>query len=397
MRKTRIARRAVIAAAAASPFVIGSSRAQAEPIRLGALPPLTGAGGPYGPSMLKAIQAVVDEVNAAGGVKGRKIQLSYEDDQTTPDAGVRGARKLIDVDRVSAIMGTWASAVTTAVAPLCWENKVMLFTVSGSDTITRLPHQGYIIRTQPDTRLQTTRQAEYLLSQKVKRVFFLSAQSPFAQPTYEYFTEFLRKGGAEAVGQVIYERDKTAFRSEVDQALKAKPDTLFLNGYVTDVTILLREIYRAGFDGRKATQAYAMPQKSLDGLPPDVTEGLLTFAPSPDPGSTAYQRVKTLLGTEPDPYSCQTYDHASLAILAAAAAGDASGPAIKDAVRKISQGSGQKVTDAVSGLKLLAEGKQVNYDGASGPCDFTEIGDILDCKIRVEVAEKGRYRLLAIS
>ena len=48
-------------------------------------------------------------------------------------------------------MGTWASAVTTAVAPLCWENKVMLFTVSGADSITRLPHLGYIIRTQPNT------------------------------------------------------------------------------------------------------------------------------------------------------------------------------------------------------------------------------------------------------
>ncbi len=59
-------------------------------------------------------------MNAAGGVLGRRIELLGEDDQTNPEAGVRAARKLIDVDKVSAIIGTWASAVTTAVAPLCW-------------------------------------------------------------------------------------------------------------------------------------------------------------------------------------------------------------------------------------------------------------------------------------
>ena len=99
---------------------------------------------------------MVEEVNAAGGVLGRRIELVSEDDQTNPEAAVRAARKLIDVDKVSAIMGTWASSVTTAVAPLCWESKTFLSTVSGADTITQLPHQGYLIRTQPNTKLQVT-------------------------------------------------------------------------------------------------------------------------------------------------------------------------------------------------------------------------------------------------
>src|SRR5258708_25172365 len=97
-------------------------RAQGGPIKIGTLTPLTGAGGPYGPVMVKAVKAVVDQVNAAGGVLGRKIELVSEDDQTNPEAGVRAVRKLIDVDKVSAILGTWASSVTTAVAPLCWES-----------------------------------------------------------------------------------------------------------------------------------------------------------------------------------------------------------------------------------------------------------------------------------
>src|SRR5205823_4425044 len=156
------------------------ARGQGGVIRLGTLTPLTGNGGNYGPSMLKAMQWVAGEINAAGGVRGRKIQLVSEDDQTNPEAGVRAARKLIDLDKVAAIMGTWASAVTTAVAPLCWESRTFLTTVSGSDTITLLPHQGYLVRTQPNTQLQGRKFAEFMVAQGSKRVGILAVQAPFA-------------------------------------------------------------------------------------------------------------------------------------------------------------------------------------------------------------------------
>ena len=101
-------------------------------LRIGVLIPLTGSTSQFGASMGKAAQLAAEEINAAGGVRGRKIEVVVEDDQSNPEAGVRAARKLIDVDRVIAICGTYASAVTSAVAPLCWEAKVPLFTASGS-------------------------------------------------------------------------------------------------------------------------------------------------------------------------------------------------------------------------------------------------------------------------
>jgi len=173
----KISRRALLTGSAAlvvSGVSIVRAHAQGDAIRLGTLTPLTGAGGNYGPSMRKAMEWVVEQVNGAGGVLGRRIQLFNEDDQTNPDAAVRAARKLIDVDRVAAIMGTWASAVTTAVAPLCWESKTFLTTVSGADSITLLPHQGYLIRTQPNGHLQATKLGEFLLTLKIKRVYVMS-------------------------------------------------------------------------------------------------------------------------------------------------------------------------------------------------------------------------------
>lgn len=390
-------RRALLLGGLAMPFVSRIARAQTGAIRIGTLTPQTGAGGSFGPAMVKAIRAIADEVNAAGGIAGQKIELISEDDQTNPDAAVRAARKLIDVDRVSAIIGTWASSVTTAVAPLCWENKVMLFTVSGADSITKLPHQGFIIRTQPNTYLQGTRAAKYIADQGAKRVFSLAAQTPFAVDSYTRLTDVLRENGAETIGQVIYDPAKTSFRSEIDQALRGKPDWLYLNSYTPDITVLLRELFRAGYDGRKFTYGYAATPKLLENAPADVVEGLVSFSPSPDIDSPAYKRVQAIVGADPDPYSCQTHDHISLAVLAIAKAKSATGQAIHDSVRAIGNPAGTKVTSAVEGLKLLADGREVNYEGASGPCKFTPTGDIQDCKFRFDVAEKGRYRLLSIS
>jgi len=401
MRKARarLSRRALLgggaaaAAVASFPHVL---RAQPAAIRLGTLNPLTGSGGAYGPSMRKAMEWVAQEVNGAGGVNGRQVQLVSEDDQTNPEAAVRAARKLIDVDKVAAVMGTWASAVTTAVAPLCWESKTFLTTVSGSDTITQLPHQGYLIRTQPNTHLQIGKLGQFMLSLKVKRVFVLAAQTPFAAPSYQRLGEILPKGGTELVGQVIYDKDKTTFRSEVDQAVRAKPALVYLNGYQPDCTILMKELFKAGYTAGKIGQGYAINTKLLAALPNEVTDGTYTATPSPAVESAGYKRLAKVLGTDDlDPYSCQCHDHISLVLLAIAhAKGEATGTAIKDHVRSISQGNGQKVDSAVEGLKLLAQGKAINYEGASGPCDFTDTGDILDCKIKFEQAQGGKFKFV---
>jgi branched-chain amino acid transport system substrate-binding protein len=384
---------AAIAASAALP-----AWAQTPPIKLGTLTPLTGAGGSYGPSMRKSMAWVVEQVNGSGGVLGRRVELVSEDDQTNPDAGVRAARKLIDVDKVAAVMGTWASSVTTAVAPLCWESKTFLTTVSGSDSITQLPHQGYLVRTQPNTHLQVAKLSAFLLELRVKRLFILSAQTPFAEATHKLLAEALPKGGAQVAGQVIYDKDKTTFRSEIDQALRTNPDMIYLNGYTPDITVLMKDLFKAGYAGQRIAQGYAANAKLLSSLPTEVTDGIYAISPSPSVDSAAYKRLAKALGVEEvDPYSAQCHDHASLVCLAIAKAREATGTAIKDNIRKISQGPGAKVDNAVDGLKLLTQGKEINYEGASGPCDFTETGDIIDTKFRYEQAEKGKLKLLRIA
>ncbi|MCB1971182.1 MAG: ABC transporter substrate-binding protein [Geminicoccaceae bacterium] len=364
--------------------------AQDGPIKVGSLTPLTGVGGTYGPSMRDAIAGVIASVNEAGGVIGREVELVSEDTQTNPEAAVRAARKLIDLDGVSAIMGTWASSVTTAVAPVCWESGVMLFTVSGSDSITLLPHQGYIIRTQPNSHLQISVAADFMVAQGGTKFGWVGPQTPFAAESIAVTRETGEKNGIETI-ELIYEADKTSYRSEVDRVLAESPDFILLGGYVADSTVLLRDLYQAGYDGRIIGPAYAVNQSLIDALPPEVIEGVFTWEGTPDIESGAYARVKAILGVDTvDPYSAQTYDHASLCMLAIQSAGSAKGPDIRDNVRKISQGDGETVDNAVDGISILAGGGSVNYSGASGPCDFTDIGDITKTNFLFKRIEGGK-------
>lgn len=360
------------------------------PIMLGTLTPLTGVGGTYGPSMRDAVAGVVDSVNSAGGVLGRQIELVSEDTQTNPEAAVRAARKLVDVDGVSAIMGTWASSVTTAVAPVCWEGGVMVYTVSGSDSITQLPHEGYIIRTQPNSQLQIEVAAQFMLDQGATRVAWIGPQTPFAESSIAILGDVAGEGGA-SMDSLIYEADRTSYRSEVDQIMTGDPDFLMLGGYAADSTVLLRDLFQAGYEGKIIGPAYAVNASVLEALPNNVVEGLFTWEGTPDVTSGAYARVQQILGVDVvDPYSAQTYDHANLAILAMAAAGSSTGADMRGGVRTISQGDGEIIDNAVDGLEILAGGGSVNYNGASGPCDFTDIGDITGTQFLFRQIQDGQ-------
>ncbi|TNC13010.1 amino acid ABC transporter substrate-binding protein [Methylobacterium terricola] len=372
-------------------------RAQSGPIRLGTLTPLTGSGGAYGPVMASVVKRAAEEINKAGGVNGRELLILSEDDQTNPEAGLRAARKLIDVDKVAAIIGTWASSVTTAVAPVAWESGTFLTTVSGADSITLLPHRGFLVRTQPNTTLQGRKFGEFALESGAKNVTFLSPQTPFTDSQYAEITKVVTAAGGKTT-KLVYDDKKTTLRTEVDSVLRGKPDAIIMGGYATDTAILVRDLYRASYRGKLIGFGYAVNKQLVEALPPDVSEGILTLSPSAAAGSNGYAHVARLAGMEtPDTYSCQVYDQISLVAMALGLGRGDTGTVIRDNIRKVSQGGGERVDTAVDGLKLIAAGRKVDYDGASGPCDFTETGDVTDAKFRYEQVRGGKITLIKIA
>ena len=400
MTSTRPTRRSIIRSGLAAGAVLGAPtllRAQDAPIRLAALAPLTGSGASYGPAMAKAAQAVINQVNAGGGILGRVIELTVIDDQTSPEAAVRAARQLIEVNKVAAIIGTWSSAVTTAVAPLCWESQTFLACTSGAESITQLPHQGYLIRTQPTTQLQGMKFGQFAVEQGAKKVFFLSPQTPFFQSQYDSITAAVKAAGGQTAS-LVYDDQKPSYRSEVDTMLRFAPDAVILGGYTPDTTVMLKDLFRAGYKGTKIGFGYAINQKLVESVPASVVNGCYTLSPSPAESSAAFAALIKLTGiAHPDPYAAQVFDQTNLIILAMAQAKAATGTAIRDTIRKVSQAPGGTVVEnAPDGLKAIAAGQPIAYGGASGPCKFTDRGDIIDTNFRYEQVQDGAIKLLKI-
>src|SRR5439155_20582831 len=122
------------------------------------------------------------------------------------EAGVRAARKLIDVNKVVAIVSTWASAVTLAVKPLCVEAKVFLIGVSGADAVTQGDHKGYIARTQPNTNLQGRMYAKFAVSKKEwKPAAYMALQAPYAQSFGDAFPGVLQAPGGTITDSLHFE------------------------------------------------------------------------------------------------------------------------------------------------------------------------------------------------
>jgi branched-chain amino acid transport system substrate-binding protein len=288
--------------------------------------------------------------------------------------------------------------VTTAVAPLCWESQTFLATVSGADSITHLPHQGYLVRTQPNTVLQGQKFGEFALSLGCKRIFFMSPQTPFTQSQFDSISAVVKPAGAET-DILIYDDKKPSYRSEVDAALRFKADLIILGGYAPDTAVLLKDLFRADYAGEKLAFGYAVNQKLVESVGGEVADKVYMLSPSSALGSGAYDRLVKLIGVAaPDPYTCQIYDHINLVLLAIAQAGQASGTAIRDNIRKVSQTpGGVKVDNALDGLTAIKAGQAIDYDGASGPCDFTPIGDISDSKFRYEQVREGVVTLVKIA
>jgi branched-chain amino acid transport system substrate-binding protein len=390
-------------AVAAAGALIGAPavlRAQSkEPIPLGTLCPLTGAGGAYGPDMQKAIVAVAERINKAGGINGRPVQLFHEDSQTNPEAAVRAARKLIDVNKVVALMSTFASAVTLAVKPLAVEAKVFYVSVSGADAVTEGQHGGYIARTQPNTKLQGQVYGKWVVSRKEwKRVAYMALQTPFAVPFGDNFSAVLKSGGVTIADSLIYEDKKPSYRSEITRVLATSPDLIMLEGYTPDSVVIAKELYRASYKGAVLGPAFAVNAKFIEGASPEVAEGIWAIDPAPSFDSPAYKQfAQAVPQADKNPYAPQSWDHMTLVGLALAAGrGEASGTVIKDNLRTISNPPGAAVTSFEDGARLLREGKKINYEGASGSCDFDAQGDILSRPFGVYQVRKGKIEQVSI-
>jgi len=396
----RISRRDVLLAsaglAAASALPRFAFAQTAATFRLGSLCPVTGAGSPYGSGMQKAIEIGVAEVNAAGGAGGRKLELFSEDGQTKPDAAVLAAKKLIEVNKVQAILGTWSSGVTLAVMPLTDAAGIIEMNCSGAPAISTQDTKDLVWRFQATN--DRFGQAFAVIAEKrgYKRPATMAFNNASGIGNAEGFRKAWEKKGGKLVGSVVYEPNRPSYRTELQQILAQKPDVIVTGSYLPDSTIILREWYQSGQEVKWIMPGWAANPDLVKALGNEVVEGLISVdsvsnenAASFKALDAAYQKA-TGKPVSTNVYAAMTYDMVMCLALAMEAAGpNATVAQVNAKIRDVANPDGTQVYSFAEGKKLLAEKKKINYEGASSRLDFDQYGDVTP-DFGVYVIEKGQ-------
>lgn len=385
---------AAVAGAAAMP----ARRAWAqEPIRLGVLTPLTGGGTVYGTTMSRMYNLVAEDINRQGGIEGRRIQLFTEDAQTNPDAGVRGARKLVDVNKVTAIMGTWSSAVTLAVAPITIAAGIPLFCVSSSPAITGYKDNDLLFRT---AYSQANMARVYALAAQrlgFKTAGLLILNNPYGIGLGDAFPDAFARVGGKITGKVVYNANQSSYRSEIQQALGGKPDIVLFGGYTPDGIQIFKEWFQLGLGGTWMGPGFAFDQKFIAGIGAQTAEGIVVVEGAPNAASSAYKHADQLFrkvhNQEADFFAAMAYDHLmGVALAIQAAKGDSSGEAIKANLRKVTNPPGKVVGTWAEAAPLVRAGDDVDYEGASSALNYDAAGDV-ETDFGIYRIKAGRWAL----
>src|SRR5229473_8364340 len=168
-----------------------------DTIKIGVSQPLTGAFAASGNYVTQGAKIAEDEINAAGGVLGKKIQLVIEDNKSNPTEAVATAEKLIQKDKVPVMMGAWSSTLTLAVMPKLMEYGVpMVVETSSSGKIT-VSGNPWIFRISPTSEMEAKAFTGYIKTLGIRKADFLATNNDFGLGASKEFSEMLKGQGVQ--------------------------------------------------------------------------------------------------------------------------------------------------------------------------------------------------------
>ena len=225
------------------------SRGQAEAIRIGHLTPLTGFLGPLGEYAVMGVKLAVDEINASGGVMGRKIDLIAEDSVNPQTASTKAAR-LIERDKVVAIIGEISSASGLAIAQVAQRNKILFFnTGCNSDELRGKACNRYMFHTEAANTMYVYACGQALLRDgmvKGKKWYSLTADYAFGHDLLKAAKRFmLANGGAFAADELV-PTDAADFSAYLLKIRNAKPDLVISNLAGAQITNFMKQYMEYG-------------------------------------------------------------------------------------------------------------------------------------------------------
>jgi branched-chain amino acid transport system substrate-binding protein len=221
-------------------LISGLAGAQ-DTIKIGVTQPLTGAFAASGNYVTQGAKIAEDQINAAGGVLGRKIQLVVEDNKSNPTEAVATAEKLIGKDKVPVMMGAWSSTLTLAVMPKLMEYGVpMLVETSSSGKITTSGNP-WIFRISPTSEMEAKAFAGNVRALGIKQADFLATNNDFGLGASKEFSEMLKAQGVKIGVMETMDPKATDFSAQLAKIKGSGSDTLFVTTAVEQITLVLKQ------------------------------------------------------------------------------------------------------------------------------------------------------------
>ncbi|UOF00882.1 ABC transporter substrate-binding protein [Bdellovibrio reynosensis] len=366
-------KRLLLALVLVLPLVSGCTKKQNE-IVIGEYDSLTGSDATFGLSSNKGVRLALDEINAAGGVKGKKISLVTLDDQGKNEEAAAATTRLITQNKVVAIIGGVASGRSKAAAPIAQTHKVPFVSPASTnpdvtkagDYVFRIcfidPFQGFVMAKFANETL------------KLKKVAILrDVKNDYSVGLADVFRDEFKKRGGEIVTDISYQAGDIDFKAQLTEIRSKNPDGIYIPGYYTEVGLIAQQARQLGIKaplmGGDGWDSDKLSEIGKDAINGNYYSNHYTTESS-DPSVTEFiKKFKAKYNETPDALAALGYDAAKILVAAMERAADLSGPAIRDELAKTKDfvGVTGKVSlnenrDAVkSAVVIQVEGKNRKY------------------------------------
>jgi branched-chain amino acid transport system substrate-binding protein len=368
MKKIWIGIGIVIVIALVILVVITQTKKEQSVIKIGASLPLTGEVASYGIKAQRGIEIGVEEVNLAGGIKGKELNVVFEDDQNDPKTGVAIIKKFVTVDKVPAVIGSAGSTVSLAMAPIVNQYKVVLLSPISSSVKLTIEGGPFFFRVCPADDAQAKILARWVLEKGYRKAAIIFTNNSWGKPLAEAFKVYFEDGGGKVVIYEGVEEKTTDLRTQLAKIKSSGVDVVISPTYPVEGGSLIKQAKEMGVkaefyggDNWDAPEFLTVAGEAAEGVffvdPSEIKAGkYFAFA----------EKYKKKYNEEPDINAAFGYD----ALIALAEA--------------------MKLAENLSGLSIQKALYQVSFDGASSKIKFDENGDLENPAFDRNVIKNGK-------
>jgi branched-chain amino acid transport system substrate-binding protein len=339
-----------------------------ETFKVGILCPITGTQAVMSEDLATGFKLAQEEINAAGGIMGKPVELIIEDTETRPSPGMDAARKLIEVDKVKVLLGGFSSGVAMPIAKYCQERGILgIFSPCSSPHFKEVG--SYIFLTNATDMAKGRVIADFALGDSGKKKFGLMfPNNAFGIALMEETIKNLESMGGEVTTKVVYELNKMDYKAELQRLFAKKPEAIIGTWYAKEGLVTAKQAYEMGLlDVDKVPWYCPEMQSSLSTAleeTPKVIEGIKGLNPL-SAGSLYTEKFKKKLGREPiTAYGAMNYDALIMVAMAANFAQSTDPKVIADNLRK--------VDDWYSGQSTGGD-KRFDEDGLQGYGNYEKV------------------------